>query len=404
MLINFDNSNSNNSFVDYENMNDEPSGKKKISSLLALVLLIVGGTFLVQNTLAANISLNSGGAVEFGQGISTTAACSGSDVLTVTPNSEFANASGAGAHYLKTITVSGIPAGCNGVDFNISVYDSTTSTALQIFNTSTQVATVYDNNGTFELGIGNAGMSLTSGSGTFTVTFTTPVAKAALVSRLTIQSGAHVPIPCAQGGTCVLNEVGPGGGNIFYVSAGFDCGPEFTSTGSPSGGQCKYLEAAPKTWGGGVLDIRKIWADVAASTSVDVPGITNDASVSLTNFGLGYKNSIALVAYNSSTTTSGPAARAYTGGTKNDWYLPSSGELHQLIKWAKGLGASDSSICGGAGTLNTSPAQGFVQDQYFSSSEYNATLAWSEHPAACGKDPREKDNAHLYLMRPIRAF
>ena len=35
---------------------------KKLSSVLALLLLIVGGTFLVQNTLAANISLNSGGA------------------------------------------------------------------------------------------------------------------------------------------------------------------------------------------------------------------------------------------------------------------------------------------------------------------------------------------------------
>jgi hypothetical protein len=225
-----------------------------------------------------------------------------------------------------------------------------------------------------------------------------------LVSRMTLQSGVHVPIPCVDGGTCVLGEVGPGGGNIFYVSVGgFDCGPSFTSTGSPTGGQCHYLEAAPKTWDGGTTDSRRVWANVSAGTPVDISGIPNDSAASLTNFGLGYKNSIALVAYNSSTLTSGAAARAYTGGSKSDWYLPASGELHQLIKWSKGLGASDSSVCANTGTLNTSPAQGFVEDQYFSSSE-NGAYAWSEHPRACGIDAREKDNAHSYLMRPIRAF
>lgn len=381
--------------------------KRKLKGPIALSALILGTALFLQNTLAANISLGGSGNVEFGQGVQVAAACSGSNNLTLTPYSSFVNSSGSCSYYLNSVKVSGIPTTCYGSDFNISAYDSSTSTALPIFNTSTRVATVYNNNGTFELGVNSSGMSLTSGSGTFTITFASPVATAALVSRMTLQSGVHIPIPCSDGGTCVLGEVGPGGGNIFYVSTGgFDCGPSFTSTGSPTGGQCHYLEAAPKTWDGGTTDGRRYWADVSAGTSVDISGISNDATVSLTNFGLGYKNSIALVAYNSSTVTAGPAARAYTGGSKTDWYLPASGELHQLIKWAKGLGASDSSICANTGTLNTAPAQGFVTDQYFSSSEYNATLAWSEHPAACGTSPREKDNAsgHQYLMRPIRAF
>jgi hypothetical protein len=384
---------------------EDKGPKRKVKGPLALSILVVVGALFLQNTLAANISLGSGSAIEFGQGVQVAAACSGSSTLTLTPYSSFINSSGSGSYYLNSVKVSGIPTSCYGADFQISAYDSVTSTALPIFNTSTRVATVYNNNGTFELGVGSSGMSITSGSGTFTVTFSSPVATAALVSRMTLQSGAHVPIPCVDGGTCVLGEVGPGGGNIFYVSnTGFDCGPTYSSTGSPTGGQCHYLEAAPKTWDGGTTDGRRSWADVASSTSVDVPGISNDSSVSLTNFGLGYKNSIALTTYNSSTVTAGPAARAYRGGSKSDWYLPASGELHQMIKWAKGLGASDSSVCGGTGTLNTLPAQGFIEDQYFSSSEYNATLAWSEHPAACGTSPREKDNAHLYLMRPIRAF
>jgi hypothetical protein len=392
--------------IDFEDGHapEEGGPKRKLKGPLALSALIVVGALFLQNTLAANISLG-GGTVEFGQGVQVATACSGSNTLTLTPNSAFVNSAGSGSYYLKSVTVSGIPTTCYGSDFNISAYDSTTSTALPIFNSTTRVATVYYNNGTFELGVSSSGMSITSGSGTFTVTFATPVAAASLVSRMTLQSGVHVPIPCVDGGTCVLGEVGPGGGNIFYVSVGgFDCGPSFTSTGSPTGGQCHYLEAAPKTWNGGTTDGTKIWANVAANTSVDISDIPNDLTVSLTNFGLGYKNSIALVAYNSSTLTAGPAARAYTGGSKSDWYLPSSGELHQLIKWAKGLGASNASVCSGTGTLNTSPAQGFIEDQYWSSSEYNATLGWTEHPYACGTDPRNKDNVHPYLIRPIRAF
>lgn len=393
--------------IDFEDGHAPEDGgsKRKMRGPIALSALVVVGALFLQNTLAANVSLNGGGAVEFGQGVQIAAACSGSNTLTLTPYSSFVNNSGSGAYYLNAVKVSGVPTTCYGADFSISVYDSTTATALPMFNTSTKAATVYYNNGTFELGISSTGMSITSGAGTFTITFTSPVAAASLVSRVTLQSGVHIPIPCVDGGTCVLGEVGPGGGNIFYVSVGgFDCGPSFTSTGSPTGGQCHYLESAPKTWAGGTADVRKMWADVAVSTSVDISGISNDATASLTNFGLGYKNSIALVAYNSATTTAGPAARAYAGGSKNDWYLPASGELHQLIKWAKGLGASDSSVCGGTGSLNTAPAQGFITDDYYSSSEYNATLAWAEHPAACGTSAREKDLNHTYLIRPIRAF
>ena len=51
--------------VEYE----EGSGKKKISSFLAFILLIVGSGFYIQTTLAANVSLNSGAPVEFGQGV-----------------------------------------------------------------------------------------------------------------------------------------------------------------------------------------------------------------------------------------------------------------------------------------------------------------------------------------------
>ena len=75
------------------------SERKKPKALFGSVLLLFAGGLFLNTTLAANISLNSGGRVEFGQGMTLTAACAGSTALTVTPNSSFVNAAGAGAHF-----------------------------------------------------------------------------------------------------------------------------------------------------------------------------------------------------------------------------------------------------------------------------------------------------------------
>ena len=167
--------------------------RKKASALAALVLFAVGGLFL-QSTLAANLSINSGTPVEFGQGISATTACSGETVLTMTPNSVFTNAGGAGVHYLSSITVSKIPTECSGKDFTINAYNDSDNTALRLFATTSTNAVVYDHAGTFEVGTGGTGMSISTGDGTFTITFDAPVAVSSSVFKLTMQSGAHTPV------------------------------------------------------------------------------------------------------------------------------------------------------------------------------------------------------------------
>ncbi len=58
------------------------------------------------STLAASISLNDGNAVEFGQGVATTAACNGTDSITLTPTSEYIPTSES--FRLDTIQLSGI--------------------------------------------------------------------------------------------------------------------------------------------------------------------------------------------------------------------------------------------------------------------------------------------------------
>jgi len=168
----------------------ETPKRKKTSALAALVLFAVGG-FYLQSTLAANLSVSSGRGIQFGQGIIQTVACSGATVLTLTPSSSFVNASGAGGHKFSSVTVSNIPSGCNGYDFTINAYGDSDNTPLALFNSTSTSAVVYDNAGTFQVGLGGTGTSITSGSGTFTVTFTTPVATAASVFKITMQSAAH---------------------------------------------------------------------------------------------------------------------------------------------------------------------------------------------------------------------
>lgn len=169
----------------------EPKNKKLPALLAFLLFVIAGGNFL-QTTLAANINLNSAGQVEFGQGASIATACSQGSVLSVTPKSEFVNAAGAGDHYVKSIQVSGIPSSCNGKDFNISLYNNTpNSDALAIFGSSKSVATVYSNDGTFQQGFQGTGSTVSSTSGAFTVTFTSPLALSANALKVTLQSTDH---------------------------------------------------------------------------------------------------------------------------------------------------------------------------------------------------------------------
>jgi hypothetical protein len=311
---------------------ESKGARKNFRGVLALILLVVAGGTYLQTTLAANISLNSGGSVEFGQGIAMTAACSGANSLTVTPNSEFVNASGSGAHYLKTITVSGIPSECNGVDFQISAYDSTTSTALPIFGETKTVASIWNNGGSYQGGKGWLGSNVTSQTGAFTVSFTTPVALASTVARLTIQSTSHVAGDCRTESLCAVGDIGPGGGMVFYA------GSRFTMTGATCNTNCNYLQWAPVSWA----------STQSQNASFNVPGTaTTDARSGLmplnllvgtsTSFGSGLNNTSLMANAVGSGTSSTNAAKAVllyaaSDSSAGQWFLPSRDELIALYQ------------------------------------------------------------------------
>ena len=378
---------------------EEIPRSKLRSQLLTTGAVIIGSIFFFQSTFAGNISLNSGSGVEFGQGVSQTVACSGDTNLTLTPRSSFTNGS-PGAHYLQSVTVSNIPSSCYGVDFTISAYNDSSGTPLALFETSTTSAVIYNNAGTFSRGTGSTGMTVASSSGTFTATFTTPVAQSSSVFKLTIQSGANTPY-------YEVGWTGPGGGFVYYVNnAGFDCGPTFTA-------RCKYLEVAPSGWNTG-SDPTKQWATGTSSSgnaSLDVSGITNNSSAynNLLGVGLGYQNSLAIVTQNglysaSSNNYAAGAARAYAGGSKSDWYLPTTAELNLLCQWARGVAPSVSTRCTG-GSLPSATygagSAGFL-DYYWSSSEFSAGRAW--YQSLGGEDQSNGSKTLALYVRPVRAF
>ncbi len=169
----------------------EPTSRRSKLGVMASVLMFVLGGLFIQSTLAGNISINSSGTFEFGQGRIMTAACAAGQNLIVTPRASFVNASNAGAFYLGSITVSNIPTSCYGTAFKINAYDPTQSTPLALYNTTSTDVTVGNNSGSFVSQGNQSGLDVTTNSSSsFTVSFANPVATSSNFVKLTIQSWA----------------------------------------------------------------------------------------------------------------------------------------------------------------------------------------------------------------------
>ncbi len=180
--------------------------KSGAKNYLAKALAIAGllGIGALGTTLAANINLNGGDNVEFGQGVAQTTACDNS--IIITPSSTFINSNEAGDFYFTSLAVSDISSACFGKMFSIKAYKDGQSSPLNIYQTNGSddysEIKVYDNSGTFSLV--DAGLleddivDITNG---FSITFTTlgpppsvAVALAKNVDRITVQSTDSVPV------------------------------------------------------------------------------------------------------------------------------------------------------------------------------------------------------------------
>ena len=175
--------------------------RKKNNNLKSLAgLASVAAIAVLGSTLAANLSLNSGGDIEFGQGVSVTSACDDNGI-TVTPSVRFINAAGAGTFYLSTIALSGINAPATGATclnkvFTLNADNDSTSTPLQLATNSVGSAPI--TSATFAItgaatsagtaGIDRSGVTGNSTSGAITLGFGTPSSTSGAVYKITLQS------------------------------------------------------------------------------------------------------------------------------------------------------------------------------------------------------------------------
>ena len=183
-------------------------------------------------------------------------------------------------------------------------------------------------------------------------------------------AGSNATLTCAQGGTCVLGDTGPGGGKVFYVQTATAAAP------------WRYMEAAANTWNGGSADPEIRWCDVnGAFLKSLLDGTTPSSTFTGAAKGTGARNTRAMVG-----TCAGGAANmaaSYNGGGKSDWFLPSKDELNQLY-------------------LARTTVGGFVEDYYWSSTEYSSYNAWFQYFGDGSQGNFGKDTT--FYVRPVRAF
>ena len=334
---------------------EEIPKRKLRSNLLTPAVFVIGSILFFQSTLAGNISLSSGTGIEFGQGVSQTVACSGSQNLTVTARSSFVNAAGGGgSHYLDAISVSNIPTSCNGVDFSINAFGNSSNQPLAILDKTFGGVMVYNSGSTFT---SSYGTSISGSAGTFTVNFTNPIALSSSVFKLTIQSSPRTTWRCAQGGSCSVGDTGPAGGKIFYATATpFPCGPTRSTT-------CRYLEAAPNGWFS-AADPTRTWAQ-GTPIKYDTATVNNASSpetATATAIGWGYRNTLAIILQGNSNPATSAAAIAASymptigGVVVDDWFLPAYAEVAALLTNAQVVGLTSNRT-------------------YWSSTESSATVA-----------------------------
>jgi len=199
-----------------------------------------------------------------------------------------------------------------------------------------------------------------TGSTTITATqaATTKFASVATTATLVIKNDYQV------------GDGGPGGGIVFYVvTTPFPCGENLTQS-------CTYLEAATTT---------STWTPFTTAQwgclSSYVPTGIQTTRVEI---GRGRANTKLITGASCNVSTSAASiAKAYNGGGKTDWFLPSKNELNELYTRRAAVG-------------------GFAGGYDWSSSESLAGSAWYQL-FDNGFQGSVSKNFSFYV-RPVRAF
>jgi hypothetical protein len=165
-----------------------PVRKKSSSSKAILGLAGIAAVALLGSTLAANISLNGGTGVEFGQGVAQTTACD--DSITMTPTASFVNAASGGGFNFSTVALSGIAYACVDDIFTLKAYGDSSATPLVIATgsagaTYSQATFKYTTSSSYSPGISG---SMSLAGGTTSLGFQGTQATSGAVYKLTLES------------------------------------------------------------------------------------------------------------------------------------------------------------------------------------------------------------------------
>jgi hypothetical protein len=183
---------------------ESPKRRSGLGFKAIALVAIVTAILKVSGTFAANININAGQAVQFGQGMTALTACSGSNSLTLSPGNTFN--SGSNAFNFSSLTVSGIPSSCDGSQFTISAYANTGNTPLAIYDTTATKIVINDTAGIYSVATGYSGISVSSassgGTTSFTATFAAPVALGKDIYKFSIESS---PKPASNNGSIYID-------------------------------------------------------------------------------------------------------------------------------------------------------------------------------------------------------
>lgn len=196
-------------------------------------------------------------------------------------------------------------------------------------------------------------------------------------------------LSCANGGTCVLGDLAPGGGRVFYVSATKINAAEGVSDGGI------YLATAPDSWwtSAGISSYSPVFISNVACRSIAFTGSYTDS------IGSGAENTRQLMT-NSCAQLGGVPKDISTStfGGYSDWFVPSMAELQVMY--------TNLYVAGRA----TVPAPGWTACSYWSSNPatasnqntlYMACNGLGGTASSAGKG--SSSGQSLYAM-PIRAF
>ncbi|CAB4340908.1 MAG: hypothetical protein F2690_04785 [Actinobacteria bacterium] len=214
------------SLLEFNNLSPKRSGSRKPFKLVVGICALVG-VIALGSTFAANIAINTGAPIEFGQGVAQTTACD-SQVF-VTPYSTFVNGD-PGDFRFTSILVSGVDgtnqsnssAGCAGKVFKFESYAEDGTLLGSSFSIS------LDSNGNFfseDGDLTSGGVGTTESSAT--LTFQTAPISAIDIYQITIESAKS-----ESSEIYALGDTGPGGGVIIFIAES----PQPWGT---------YLESAP---------------------------------------------------------------------------------------------------------------------------------------------------------------